>query len=546
MSRNSRVKRNRKPPTRRKRRPKVQQPKVKKSARRAIFKLVFLAALLATGLVYVFFIWGRSEDNTMSPKDQEKLQSYSPDLWSGWKKSQVTSQQKVSPYSVPVNLSFEQDNKTIPVGSQPYHFHFNVPKDRTIATIRAKLLAAPKLELNVRSTRSVDNDAEQYMEIADPKTRVQGDMAKFYAYAMIHNVPEHKIKHDSLPRIYSTERSMGFFTPFGFKPLWQMTFQHEKKHQTVYFGPGETMAQSLGEFWAKPNDKLENYSSYHDLHGSYIFVRHFSKTFEQASKILASGHPDIKYNNARGAITHRVFQELMMRDAKDLWQDWAAAYYSNSPTLEEYEELKKHTPVGIVHGNILIDHFYFVWRIASATYRYNLDRQAFGPAQIIVGLARAAGQNKHLVKRYNPHLTAADFANSKAIVKATLDAKKAIFLRAMTLDYILTRLKQTAFRDPEMTYPANQPPFIADAKVAREYGLLYLASLLSTFPEFDRHIPDLITSQAHSVYCYYGQLYSVASYFDIKPDFPTMFIPRVEIGNKFVIYNAYEVRKKID
>jgi len=214
------------------------------------------------------------------------------------------------------------------------------------------------------------------------------------------------------------------------------------------------------------------------LQAPLALVRHHAEDIGRAADLLHESHPDIARNNFYLMIAHSIVNEMYTLDGEDPWQDIGACDYADCSYRERFHEVF----AGVPHGTRVWGHFVRPpWRTTSFL-AMERARQGFGPAQIILGLAREAGSWEG-VARYAPHLTENNFANDRAALRTILDPQGSIYTLALIYDYNLTQLKETMFRDPDLRRPVDLFPFIADRDSAREFELLLLAQHLKTFPE---------------------------------------------------------------
>lgn len=106
----------------------------------------------------------------------------------------------------------------------------------------------------------------------------------------------------------------------------------------------------------------------------------------------------------------------------------------------------------------------------------------------------------------------------------------------MVFDYIVTELERTLFSDPNFREPVTFAPLISDLRTAREYSLMYLASILIMVPEFD-FLSAKFLAIPHRPF-YISHLLHAADQFGIKLDLPGLLYYRWESPDT-VIYSEF-------
>jgi hypothetical protein len=172
-----------------------------------------------------------------------------------------------------------------------------------------------------------------------------------------------------------------------------------------------------------------------------------------------------------------------------------------------------------------------MWRAASFTRKYQLDRQGLGPNQVIMGLAKRAADNPETLARYAPYLVPEDFADDEAAVCTLLDPKKSAVTRVMIYDYVLGGLLAGPFSDPRVRLPVDYAPYISDPKTAREYSLLYLTLHLTMFPENDTNAMRVLAAPTKPLY---NDLFIMGEVFGFSPELPGLLRIRYDLDGQQV------------
>jgi hypothetical protein len=154
-----------------------------------------------------------------------------------------------------------------------------------------------------------------------------------------------------------------------------------------------------------------------------------------------------------------------------------------------------------------------VWNMSPLTT--DKKSQGYGPAQIIWDVALKAAAHKETAAYYKDYLTEEELTTEDGALRAILDPKKSIYYTAMVLQYMVTRLKETAFADESVRYPSNVFPFISDKSTARQMALLNLAQTLSAFPEGDEQLDRLILLGPNNRF--WVDVFKAGKMFGIKP-----------------------------
>lgn len=130
---------------------------------------------------------------------------------------------------------------------------------------------------------------------------------------------------------------------------------------------------------------------------------------------------------------------------------------------------------------------WLVWR-GGSHWGASMKSQGYGPGQIILGLALKAAQEPGLLDHYSPHLTPEDFVSNRLALRAILDPQKVVFVKALTFDYALTKLKSSLYQEkPQVTWPLDAGCPLEDRKEARQIALLVHAHFLIMFPEISQN-----------------------------------------------------------
>lgn len=239
------------------------------------------------------------------------------------------------------------------------------------------------------------------------------------------------------------------------------------------------------------------------------FIKRYDSDFEEAAKILNAAHPDIHINNARLWIKSHFIHELHNLDAIDFWQDISACREVNcevGPALEAaFPEISQNSNVPMM------------WKTIT-TIRHNKLKQGFGPGQIILGQAMEAASESAIFARY-AHVLPADCATDpNAILSAILDPKKAIYIKTIIYDHLLTKLKETVFKSSEVRFPSDVYPYISNPATARETALINIAQILAIYPEEFANVKNWL-KQGMGLQ-HFNDLCGYADMLKIEPHFP--------------------------
>lgn len=204
------------------------------------------------------------------------------------------------------------------------------------------------------------------------------------------------------------------------------------------------------------------------------YVEKYDTDFDEAAKLLHASHPELHLDNVRIWIRQHFIHELRNLDSIDVWQDISACHEIGC----EYEDKFKATFPDMAESNSL----YVAWKMAS-TLRNNRANQGYGPGQIILEQAMEAASDDDIAMKYAAHIPRKAFKDQDAMLKAILDPKRSIFVKAMIYDFILARMKETVFRSKEVRFSSDVYPFIGSDATSREMALINGAQILSMYPE---------------------------------------------------------------
>ncbi len=214
------------------------------------------------------------------------------------------------------------------------------------------------------------------------------------------------------------------------------------------------------------------------------FLQKYKPQIDAATAILASRHPSLRLENLRSEFVGLVVTEFELFDSIDVAQDIAASEYAGVPKKVQ-ERMHRDFPL-TAWTQVM------KWGWGPASYLVDVSTQAFGPLQIIVGLAQAASRDKELLAAYYPIVSADDFKDEQAVIRASFDPAKMFALKAMLWDLQLQELEKNAdTRDlvPSIFFS----PYILHGETARELALLSGARELVQFPERATDIYDRMT-----------------------------------------------------
>ena len=271
---------------------------------------------------------------------------------------------------------------------------------------------------------------------------------------------------------------------------------------------------------------------------AYSYVKHFSADLDAAASLIKQHHPELHLANLRVLLRDDLLIEQSVLDEVDLWQDAGACAAVGCPQAESFAQHSARYPIEYHLWGQSIEYPLWLWRPVSLTKKYDLMRQGIGPSQIIIGLAEKAGGDRELVRDYQPHLSSSDFAGTDAIVRAALDPQKAIYLRALSLDFVLSQIENTTFSDSFIRHPADHPPYISNPETAREYGLLNLAYQMLVYPELDFLAVPMLTKGDGRLYLRH---FATGRLFGIEPEYPGLFFVSMNAHRRRSIYFHYKL-----
>jgi hypothetical protein len=235
--------------------------------------------------------------------------------------------------------------------------------------------------------------------------------------------------------------------------------------------------------------------------------RHLSD-IRTAASIVNSAHPELHLNNIILLMLMRTVHEMTAVNYIDIVQDFAACRAVKCTPQDGFEKVFPEL------DDPMTD---IVWQMSSLTGADQLE-QGYGPLQIILGLALLAASHKGTADYYREYLTEEELTTKEGALRAILDDKKSIYYLALIYQYIITRLKETTFKNEEVRFPSNTWPFIYDKATSREMALLEYAQALSAIPEHAPNIAkDLMIGPRNLIW---GKVFWMASVFDIEPFLP--------------------------
>lgn len=237
-----------------------------------------------------------------------------------------------------------------------------------------------------------------------------------------------------------------------------------------------------------------------------VFAETYAATFDDAASIVAKAHPDVGVDNLKAMLFTRFFHETFALNAIDLWQDVSACRAVSCSRMEAFEE---NIPAFASEESGRL------WR--SASIFMDRKKQGVGPMQVIVGVALEAAAHEPTAGRYRHLLTPEELTTVDGATRALLDARKAVYYTALVYDFLLTRLKETAFRDSRIGKPSDMYPFPLSRETARRMSLIESTQKLSAYPEQAPTIKEQIAAQALQDWV---DLFFIAEIMGIKPDLP--------------------------
>lgn len=219
------------------------------------------------------------------------------------------------------------------------------------------------------------------------------------------------------------------------------------------------------------------------------FVDERRGDFEIASAILDKHHPDITLGNLGSFLASSFVMEIAALQREDVIQDVAVCRAVDCAVREGYQRLFPTLleqfwgePIGWWNGigDLLM------WELGSL-FVSGKENQGYGIGQIISGLAMEAAADKELLRDYRPHLSESDFKDFDSTLRAIMDPKKVVFVKALTLDYTTKKAERGLFSPPvNLTMPIDRACPTTNRKTAREVVLLFGALRFMAFPESAR------------------------------------------------------------
>lgn len=211
------------------------------------------------------------------------------------------------------------------------------------------------------------------------------------------------------------------------------------------------------------------------------FLWQFRAEIDQAVDILSSRHPNIPRANLVAAFLELCFVEFSIFDNTDVYQDAAAADYSESPFVNSFRAILpkegwRKWAAPFVQG--------FVWRLFSAVSGVKTTVQGLGPLQIIPDLALAALRRKDLFAAYEGLVQLEDFLDEEGneslenLLRAQFNPKTMFALKAMTWDLQLAQMEAIE----GLSIPIVERPHPMQDGAAEAIALLYGARQMVQFP----------------------------------------------------------------
>ncbi len=246
------------------------------------------------------------------------------------------------------------------------------------------------------------------------------------------------------------------------------------------------------------------------------FLEEYMEDIDKAAEIIATAHPDLHKNNIKLILMWRFYNEVYTMTYADIVQDYAACRAVGCDLRENYE---------MVFPELNHSETDTVWNLSNLITS-DKKGQGYGAPQLIWGMAIEAANHKDTAKYYREYLEPEDLESEEAILKTTLDPKKSIYLTSMTLQYIITRFKETTFKDKDVGYASNFHPYIFDRDTARQMAILELAQEISAYPERAERLADKVAGTiSHE---FWSQVFMLGEKFGIEHHFTGLQLVRLK------------------
>ena len=205
--------------------------------------------------------------------------------------------------------------------------------------------------------------------------------------------------------------------------------------------------------------------------------------------MLFQFHEELTYEQIRILFSGKLVWEMLVLKDEDPWQDINACEWSGCEHQPNFAKAFDSVSYGIKIFNIPINFIPWDWRIASK-YHTPIEEQGFGPYQVIFGLFKEASEDPDVRSHFKEYFDESDFENDKAMMRAILD--KPTYSYALTLDYILTKLVNSVYKNTEVRATSIFPPFIKDKKEARQFSIVSSARFLTGNPEWSDSVIETL------------------------------------------------------
>ena len=246
-----------------------------------------------------------------------------------------------------------------------------------------------------------------------------------------------------------------------------------------------------------------------DFGDAMAVEQHFSGDIGIAASIMREHHQELTYAQLKMLLQSKLMTQLVMMRHEDPWQDIAACRWADCSYADQFAKEFSDVEYGVPIGNGL---YKPSWWLASKLHT-PMREQGYGPYQVILGLFEEAGQNEEVMLHFAEYLTDEDFVDEAAMLRAIFE--KPTMSAALVYDFILTRLKDTVFENPEVRMSPIFTPFLKNPRVARQYALMATANILVAHPErdSDAKIMVMLASQHFSLWSFYSDVLDTGDLF---------------------------------
>ena len=212
----------------------------------------------------------------------------------------------------------------------------------------------------------------------------------------------------------------------------------------------------------------------------------FKNDIKIATDVLSKHHDALTEKQIRILFTGKLVWELLVLKDEDPWQDINACNWSDCNLENKFDEVFENVSYGIKVFNTPID-LPWSWEIASK-FHTPIEEQGFGPYQVIFGLFKEAAADLKVRSHFKNVLDDKCFEDDESMLRTIIE--KPTFAYALTLDYILTKLTNTVFKNPNVRALPTQPPFINDKVEGRQFAIISATRLLTGNPEWYGEVID--------------------------------------------------------